>query len=131
MPFSIAGLVSHLLKEQGFPYRASSLLEEVALWEAVWQLADQLEYFSPLVNFPGFVEDLHRLFTSLNSKDLTIEQLPTEQQQEIATIYQKYQANLVRARVLDLPAQISQAMKYWPESQLAKEIDYGRNILFR
>lgn len=123
LPFSIAGLVSHLLKEQGFPYRASSLLEEVALWEAVWQLADQLEYFSPLVNFPGFVEDLHRLFTSLNSKDLTIEQLPTEQQQEIATIYQQYQANLVRARVLDLPAQISQAMKYWPESQLAKEID--------
>lgn len=123
LPFSVAGLVSQLLKEQGHPYRESLLLEELAIWEAVWELAEQLNYYAPMINFPGFIRDLHLLFNGLGGQDVNLEQLTSENKQELMLLYEKYEENLVQHGVLHQHAQLMQAMKYWPKSQLAQEID--------
>lgn len=68
--FSINGLVSHLLKEQGYPYRESIILEQTTLWDTVWELNDQIEYYAPLVRYPGFIQDLHIFFTRFLYKHL-------------------------------------------------------------
>ncbi len=121
--FSINGLVSHLLKEQGYPYRESIILEHTALWDTVWELTDQIEYYAPLVRYPGFIQDLHIFFTRFSLQTFGLEHLTEAEQQELSMLYQLYQKKLSNLHVLDTPAQIQKAMEYWPQSELNREID--------
>lgn len=121
--FSINGLVSHLLKEQGYPYRESIILEQTALWDTVWELNDQIEYYAPLVKYPGFIEDLHIFFTRFSLQTFGLEHLTEAEQHELSMLYQLYQKKLTGLHVLDTPAQIQKAMEYWPQSKLNREIE--------
>ena len=86
-PFSIKELVAHLLKEQGCPYRDSLFLEQIAVWEAVWEAAPQLEYFAGMVNFPGFAADLHNLFYRYGAEQVRFDQLSHQEQRELTLLY--------------------------------------------
>ncbi len=116
--FSVNGLVSHLLKEQGYPYRESTTLEIAALWDAVQESLDKIHYYAPLVKYPGFIQDLHSFFNRLSLKIMDISYLSEIELRELTLIYQKYQNKLSGLHLLDQAAQIHKAIEYWPKSQL-------------
>ena len=122
-PFSIKELVAHLLKEQGCPYRDSLFLEQIAVWEAVWEAAPQLEYFAGMVNFPGFAADLHNLFYRYGAEQVRFDQLSHQEQRELTLLYSLYQERLAELGVLDQAQQIREAVQYWPQSQLSRVVE--------
>lgn len=124
LPFSISELVSHLLKEQAIPYRESLVLEQLAVWEVLWQLGDELSYYQPMINFSGFAQDLHRLFGNISDGSVDLAELPAQEQSELRLLYETYQSRLKQWNVLDKSEQIKVAIKYWPQSQLKSQVDH-------
>lgn len=123
LPFSLTGLVSHLLKEQSLPYRESQVLEQLSVWESVWEVEDQLEFYAPLKEFPGFISDLHLMFARITAGAVDADALIDQQRDEIKTIYQRYIAKLTKLQVLDRPMQMRQALEFWPQSSLFAEVE--------
>src|SRR5690554_5709653 len=112
-PFSINELGSHLLKERGYPYRDSKILEQIVLWEVVWELDDKLEHYLPLVNFPGFIQDLYSFFQRWSCNAVSLADLSNQEQFELDVLYRHHQSKLASLRILDYPAKIRQAIRYW------------------
>lgn len=123
LPFSIKELVAHLLKEQGHPYRDSLFLEQIAVWEAVWEAESMLEYFVGMVNFPGFIADLHRLFYRYSSGEVSMDMFTEREQSELILLFTLYREKLAALGVLDQAQQLEEAVKYWPQSSLNQEVD--------
>ncbi|HKM18323.1 MAG TPA: PD-(D/E)XK nuclease family protein [Limnochordia bacterium] len=124
LPFSIKELVAQLLKEEGQPYRDSELLEQIALWEAVGEAGDSLVYYGPMADFPGFIEELHRLYFRYESGQISFEHLTAEAQQDLELLYKLYLQKLRGYHVLNQAQQIEQAIRFWPKSRLNQETDH-------
>jgi len=123
LPFSIKELVSQLLKEAGMPYRDSVFLEQIALWEAVEEAGSKLAHYSPMVEFPGFIADLHDLFFRYESGDVILEHLSPDEARELNLVYGLYLEKLSASHVLSQARQVEKAVEYWPESRLNQETD--------
>ncbi len=126
LPFSIQEIVSHLLKEQGLPYRDSVLLEHITLLEAVWELQDELGYYQSMIDFPGFIDDLHTFFFNFSTAKIDLTQLSSAEQEDLNLILTRYKEKLNELNILDQAGQINHALQYWPNSKLYQDIDLVR-----
>ncbi|NLY11633.1 MAG: hypothetical protein GX020_08120 [Firmicutes bacterium] len=121
LPFSIRGLVSFLLKEKGLPYWENRLLEELAIWEALWQL--DLEEFASLRQFPGFVKELRRIFHQIDMQEDVLGELSSLERQELLMIYEFYHNYIKQHKVLDEAGQLKHALDYLSESKMLKDVE--------
>lgn len=126
LPYSLKELTAELLKEEGLPYRDSVFLEQIALWEAVGEAGNELEYYGRMAEFPGFITDLHQLFFRYESGQTSFDQLSKEEQRELNLLHSLYLQKLEDYHVLNQAQQIAKAAGFWPRSRLNREIREAR-----
>ena len=122
-PFSIAGLVSSLLKDEGIPYRENRLLEQLTIGEVIGQHQQDLTCFAPLVNFPGFMQDLHRLFGEISAQPSLLDKVVPQYSAEIQLLYTAYYKRLLSLGVWDQTTQLRKAIDCWPSSRLRQTVN--------
>ncbi|HHY09363.1 MAG TPA: hypothetical protein GX528_02225, partial [Firmicutes bacterium] len=106
---TLPGLAARILKEAQIPYREDRLAEELALWQAVWQNSGGVEFFAPIVDFPGFMEELKLLFGQLAAGEDILSALPQRGRWELERFYSAYREILREKGILDRPGQLAKA----------------------
>lgn len=121
-PVSIQGLTDRILKEGLVPYKEDSILEEVAIWQAVQENRQSLQFFKPIAYFPGFFAELQWLFRQLDLGEIVLESVPAEGRQELEVLHQAYHKALMDQGILDRAGQLRRALElvaadtYFPEA---------------
>lgn len=110
-PITLKALAARILREGAVVYREDWVLEAAAVWEAVGQLADELEFFGSIAHYPGFAQEIQWLIRQLDVGELTWKALPDAAQPEVEQLYSAYHDLLKEYRVLDSPGQIRTAMQ--------------------
>lgn len=123
IPFSLSGLISYILKDQGVAYRENPIIEHLACWEALWDLQDELTAFQTIQEFPGFVRDLLLLFSQIGHQEPILADLSDEDRDELLKLYQRYQHNLANRRAFDGAKQLNKALEELPNCDWLAEVD--------
>lgn len=122
LPLTLPGLIAQILKEGLVSYKEDEILEEVAVWQAVQDLHEELEFFAPIAHYPGFIQELKWLFRQIDLGEDILQNLPELGEKELIKLHQAYHHILHEQGLLDKPGQIRQALELTQRQQFFPNI---------
>ena len=119
---TMPGLVAQILKEGLVSYKEDEILEEVALWQCVQDYGGFLQFFAPIAQFTGFMQELKWLFDELDHGEEIFSAMPEQGQIELMVLYQRYHEILQEHGILNAAGQMKRATEIAQENKVLTEV---------
>lgn len=119
---TLGGLAAQILRANLASYREDRLLEEVALWQSVADLGERLEFFAPIAQFSGFIQELKWLFNRLDYGEDIYAAMPRPGRAELELLHSRYQAILAEHGVVTAPGRLQRALELMDGQEVLPEI---------
>lgn len=120
---TMSALIAHILKEGLISYKEDNILEEVAIWQVVEEQKDSLQFFSPIVHFPGFIQELKWLFNQIDLGEEVFGEIIPQGQEELKLLHSSYHAILQKQGLLDTPGQIKRALRLTEKTTFLPQVE--------
>ena len=123
---TLGGLAAQILRANLASYREDRLLEEVALWQSVADLGERLEFFAPIAQFGGFIQELKWLFSRLDYGEEIYASMPERGRAELELLHARYHEILDEHGVVNAPGQLKLALEVMGKAGVLPEVEVLR-----
>ena len=119
---TLGGLAAQILRAGLVSYQENRVLEEVAVWQSVEELKGSLEFFAPIAQFSGFIQELKWLFNRLDYGEDIYAAMPRPGRAELELLHSRYQAILAEHGVVTAPGRLQRALELMDGQEVLPEI---------
>lgn len=119
---TLPGLTARILKEGLVSYHEDKIMEELAVWQSVRDLRSSLDYFAPIAQFKGFIQELKWLYNQLDLGEDLYSSMPAAGKAELERLHRRYHEILAELGVLTGPGQLRRALELVQKQEMLPEV---------